>query len=114
MRDQFGGKRPANRVSFKSTASRVHIAAALAAAQTVLPTAKGLHCVTAATSSQADGFIDMMHDNGYPIRGIVHDASSPGAQSLAANGVDVVQCHMDDEGCLAEALKGVSASTAHH
>lgn len=71
---------------------------------------KPLLVVLAATGSQGTAVLThfLSHEPGHRLRGTTRNASSPKAQALAAQGVEIFQADLNDPASLAKAFEGAS------
>lgn len=68
-----------------------------------------LICVIGVTGNQGGSVAQrFLRDPNYRVRGITRDPTSPAAQKLAAEGVEVVKADLDDPASLASAFSGAN------
>lgn len=69
---------------------------------------KKIICVIGATGNQGGSVARRFLEAGFRVRGLTRDTSSPAAQKLATDGIEVMEADLDDLESLKPALKGVN------
>ncbi|PVI03017.1 NAD(P)-binding protein [Periconia macrospinosa] len=68
-----------------------------------------LICVVGATGNQGGSVARRFHEAGYRVRGLSRNPSSPAAQKLVAEGIEVVAADLDDVATLVPVFQGANA-----